>query len=557
MKKSKYQRINQVRSRRIFTVLACILLVIAIYLFFKASNRTNSKYYKDFSKFRMSDYIFNNVDSSSRKLKTFTGEKIVHIDLKGAPPKISYYEKLFPLLSALGATGLLIEYEDIFPYNGMLLRNLSAHNAYSRNDIRIINKLAKKHNLHIIPLVQTFGHLEFLLKLQEFRHLREASDYPQAICPSLPETLVILTDMLEQVIALHPDSKMIHIGADEVYYLGICDQCFNAMNKHNWSKHKLFLEHISAVAKKIKDKHRDLRILMWDDEFRSMTVNEIKQSQISELVEPVVWKYTKEVYEDLGPSLWDMYTKVFPIVWAASAYKGATGSNQYITDTAHHLENHRSWMMIINEYHSQLNFQGVILTGWQRYDHFSVLCELLPVAIPSLAMSLHHLMGRYDSPLNSPTEIAGILQCEQPYALIGPAFGSPKCLYPGGDILEAVLQLQELKQDYESILEDSRYKGWINDYNVANCFSNPQHVRSVLASVDAMKEELHQLSKSMTISMMEVYDNYTINEWFDTYIRPFEKQVQSLCEAKEKLLSKETWPRRPLTLGDSCSNTNL
>lgn len=76
------------------------------------------------------------------------GKKLVHLDLKGAPPRIDYLHKVIALLtylflicmlnarglsdmtvpslqliglfSGLGADGILVEYEDMFPYEGEL-----------------------------------------------------------------------------------------------------------------------------------------------------------------------------------------------------------------------------------------------------------------------------------------------------------------------------------------------------------------------------------------------------------------------------------------------------
>lgn len=106
----------------------------------------------------------------------FPGLRIVHLDLKGAPPKISYLQKIFPIISKLGANGLLIEYEDMFPYGG---GPYVARNAYSKKDIADLLKAAKDSKLEVIPLLQTFGHAEFVLKLRDYKHLRENPRYPQ------------------------------------------------------------------------------------------------------------------------------------------------------------------------------------------------------------------------------------------------------------------------------------------------------------------------------------------------------------------------------------------
>jgi len=78
---------------------------------------------------------------SAKKTRPQTAEgpletlRVVHLDLKGAPPKLRFLKILFPLIAAAGANAILIEYEDMFPFEGAL-RNASAKNAYSRNEVR-------------------------------------------------------------------------------------------------------------------------------------------------------------------------------------------------------------------------------------------------------------------------------------------------------------------------------------------------------------------------------------------------------------------------------------
>ncbi len=137
--------------------------------------------------------------------------KLVHLDLKGAPPKVAYLEKVIPLFHTWGATGLLIEYEDIFPYSGKL-ELLKSRNAYTEGEVKRILHLAAENHLEVIPLVQTFGHLEFVLKYEEYAHLRELAENPMDISPVKEGAYELVREMINQILHLHPDVNYIHIG---------------------------------------------------------------------------------------------------------------------------------------------------------------------------------------------------------------------------------------------------------------------------------------------------------------------------------------------------------
>lgn len=241
-----------------------------------------------------------NVDEYQRMIKEgidpMTGQKkkspgvpklrLVHLDLKGAPPKISYFKQIFPLLKAAGANGILIEYEEMFPYWGPISSIKSDH-SYTKDDVRAINELAKIHSFEIIPLVQTFGHLEFVLKLPEWRHLREVDMYPMALCPSKNESFTLITSMIDQMVILNPGIKYLHIGCDEVYHMGYCDKC------RMKDRDTIYSDHVTKVAKYVRDKYNVIPII-WDDMLRNMSPDKLRQ--LGPLVEPMVWTYVRDVY---------------------------------------------------------------------------------------------------------------------------------------------------------------------------------------------------------------------------------------------------------------------
>lgn len=101
-------------------------------------------------------------------------------------------------------------------------------------------------------------------------------------------------------------------------------------------------------------------------------------------------------------------------------------------------------------------------------------------------------------------------------------------------------------QEYDAIVGDIRYSRWMNEYNIKYSFSSPSRVESFTSFVSKIKNDLSALDTDITVALSEVYDKYTVEEWKDTFIKPFKQKVQSLWEVRRKILMKDTWPRRPL-----------
>ncbi|XP_072796038.1 hexosaminidase D isoform X2 [Vicugna pacos] len=384
--------------------------------------------------------------------------RLVHLDLKGAPPKVSYLSEIFPLFRALGADGLLIEYEDMFPYEGPL-RLLRAEHAYSPSELREILRLAALNELEVVPLVQTFGHMEFVLKHEALAHLREVALFPNTLNPHKAESLALVGAMIDQVMGLHPGARWLHIGCDEVYYLGEGETSRRWLQQEPNTKVELCLSHMEAVAGHVLARHPTTTPLVWDDMLRDIPEDQLSASRVPQLVEPVLWDYGADLDIHAKALLMEKYRRSgFSQLWAASAFKGATGASQALTPIEHHLRNHMQWLRVAGGVPVG-SLRGIVLTGWQRYDHFSVLCELLPVGIPSLAVCLQALLhGGFAENVKARVEkLLGIPSLEM-MDFASEGAGS----FPGSDILALVTQVSlHLRSSVDALLERDRFSGLI------------------------------------------------------------------------------------------------
>ena len=280
-------------------------------------------------------------------------------------------------------------------------------------------------------------------------------------------------------------------------------------------------------------------------------MQELIDSGLNWLVEPVIWKYTTDPGSSLTDQLWDNYALVWHQVWIATAFKGATAPDRYYTDISYHVENHRRWLEIIEKYSSRIKFKGAFLTGWQRYDHFSVLCELLPTALPSLAVNLAILQSSEpsDFPIDVPTKVTEALLCDGGISLSipEPQYGWTKCNYLGVLVYAATLKLFSIEQELSRMKQDNTFKGWLTPYNMKYSFSSPSHVERAVTDLDRFKMEVLYLEKEVRVAMEGIYDSYTIQEWLETHLVPLNDEIEQIWEVKEKILEKESWPRRPLT----------
>lgn len=184
------------------------------------------------------------------------GLLVLHVDFNTLQHDRRALSSLLKRAAADGYNAVLWEIENKIRFD--CCPESAAPDAFTKEEFREILAEAKGLGLEPIPLVQSFGHLEWLLKRSRWRRLREVPDMTRCCCPSKPETRQFLRRLLRECLDLFgPDVKRFHLGGDEVWELGKCPVCAKR------DPLELYTEHMEALAAELRS--RGVRPGCWHD----------------------------------------------------------------------------------------------------------------------------------------------------------------------------------------------------------------------------------------------------------------------------------------------------
>lgn len=186
--------------------------------------------------------------------------RAAHYDSKHFQEKKEYVFEFIRTLAKYKINMLIWEWEDKFAYESH--PEIGAPGAFSMREMQEFTRYAQKYHIEIVPLVQGLGHVSFILKHPEKRHLRENESNNWGFCPFNEETYDLMADLIKESVQATPGSGYFHIGCDETYHLGEGADCGCSEMMEKEGTRALRYVYINKVAELVKE--HDRIPMVWD-----------------------------------------------------------------------------------------------------------------------------------------------------------------------------------------------------------------------------------------------------------------------------------------------------
>lgn len=281
-----------------------------------------------------------------------------HLDMRIQVMKMPALKQLARQLSEQGINTLIMEWEASYPYQQHAV--ISNRYAYTREEITGFIRYCDSLGLDVIPLQQSFGHVEYILRHSRYKDLREdQKDYSQVNPLKEAACKALFTDLYKDLISTH-HSKYFHIGGDETYLLGHSPE--SKAKVERVGKGRLYGDYIKMLCELV------------------VSLGKI----------PVVWADIALKYPDALEGLpkqtvfvdwnygWDLnrfgdHQKLMQSgfeIWGSPAIRSGP-DNYFLTDWEKHFKNIQSFIPQARE----LGYKGMVMTSWSTSGIYSPVFE--------------------------------------------------------------------------------------------------------------------------------------------------------------------------------------
>ncbi|MBD3662004.1 MAG: family 20 glycosylhydrolase [Arenibacter algicola] len=178
-------------------------------------------------------------------------------------------------LGPIGINTLVLRVDFNYAYESR--PELRGNNPLSKEQIKEMVAVAKKHNINLIPQVNLFGHqswaektnklLEVYPQFDETPHVKIPVKYEwpnadglycKSYCPLHPEVHNVVFDLVDEIIAVF-EAKAFHAGMDEVFYIAD-EKCPRCQGKDPTA---IFANEVNKISRHLEMNSK--RLWIWGD----------------------------------------------------------------------------------------------------------------------------------------------------------------------------------------------------------------------------------------------------------------------------------------------------
>ena len=176
---------------------------------------------------------------------------------RGQTVNVEWWKRIIRALARYKLNAIMIYGENDYRFRAYPF--LGREGTFTPEKAAELSAYARAYHLQLIPQFEALGHAAAVLSHDELKSLREAGD-PWVFCTSNPATWEFLDTVIGELCEQFPDSKYVHVGADEFEFsFGKCAECRAKVERVGYAG--LYAEHMNRLNELIRKRGRTM--LFW------------------------------------------------------------------------------------------------------------------------------------------------------------------------------------------------------------------------------------------------------------------------------------------------------